>query len=562
MASTSNSKPIDNSREEGSVLTSHFKKTVSLRDWWLIKSDSDNDFQGKRLAVAGFACGEQQALRVFHSAPITKRFDVFTLETADGIIVIFQGFINRQKTIANGFSSQKINHTAEQVFDHFLFGFPPCWEEYAENCFKQSSFSVSPKENDIGNVDNDATKNIIPSSSCTKNAVNLMEDNRAVEAEPSGNHAVDSFERLDDSDSNKRSKKSIGKSKTVPSASLGSITTKNAASEERSTLQGAGMDNSNETSFDHTARIQAKYLVLGLQAASLIRPKISEKMKNQTHVNKDGLNSGITNFSTTSLPQDSEAVLGCINEEEIIRDEAVLSPTVGDSSILEQPSNKFEDITMFSSVQTVGDVNNVSPSATGRGSMDAIPSISGFQKHNRRAGDLDRNKNYKPVSGCSVKQKNKESTSQIDHQDKKRLKKCSYSTHQSELDTPQAMLKSARRLKKPSENLESKEKNEQLSLKRGGSSMKKARRKIFFDTHVTPCTQKSREEKGILFLEFSSLKRSRSGRLLLPTLDFWRNQIPVYDADRNITGIQQELNPPKGSKLDPRKKQKRRPKST
>ncbi|KAF2288719.1 hypothetical protein GH714_011392 [Hevea brasiliensis] len=105
-----------------------FEIKVSLCDWWLIKADKD--FQGKRLAVAGVTSREQQVLRVFHSAPITKRYDVFTLETADGIIVVFQGFINKTRTIENGFPSE--------VFSHFLFGFPPYWEEYAENCFKQA----------------------------------------------------------------------------------------------------------------------------------------------------------------------------------------------------------------------------------------------------------------------------------------------------------------------------------------------------------------------------------------------------------------------------------------
>ncbi|XP_031275953.1 kinetochore-associated protein KNL-2 homolog [Pistacia vera] len=60
-------------------------------------------------------------MRVFTSAPIVKRFDVFTLETADGICIVLKGFINKSRTIENGFSSE--------VFSHFVFGFPTNWEK-------------------------------------------------------------------------------------------------------------------------------------------------------------------------------------------------------------------------------------------------------------------------------------------------------------------------------------------------------------------------------------------------------------------------------------------------
>lgn len=45
-------------------------------------------------------------MRVFSSAPIIKRYDVFTLETADGITVIIKGFINKLRTNENGFPSE------------------------------------------------------------------------------------------------------------------------------------------------------------------------------------------------------------------------------------------------------------------------------------------------------------------------------------------------------------------------------------------------------------------------------------------------------------------------
>lgn len=45
-------------------------------------------------------------MRVFTSAPIVKRYDVFTLETADGIYVVIKGFINKSRTMENGFPSE------------------------------------------------------------------------------------------------------------------------------------------------------------------------------------------------------------------------------------------------------------------------------------------------------------------------------------------------------------------------------------------------------------------------------------------------------------------------
>lgn len=42
---------------------------------------------------------------------------------------------------------------------------------------------------------------------------------------------------------------------------------------------------------------------------------------------------------------------------------------------------------------------------------------------------------------------------------------------------------------------------------------------------------------NILSPESFSGKKSRSGRVLLPTLEFWRNQTVVYDADRKVTGV-------------------------
>ncbi|KAH1216662.1 Kinetochore-associated protein KNL-2 [Glycine max] len=120
------------------IVSSSFRRTVTLYDWWLVIAK--NDFQGKRLAVAGVSSRKDEATRVFVSAAVIKRYDVFSLETADGICVIIRGFINEQRTLENGFSAE--------VFHHFLFGFPPDWERYALDCFKEEPTTDA----DLGSV--------------------------------------------------------------------------------------------------------------------------------------------------------------------------------------------------------------------------------------------------------------------------------------------------------------------------------------------------------------------------------------------------------------------------
>lgn len=104
-----------------SIVSSSLFKSVLLNDWWLEKPAN-----GKGLAVGGFAYLERVGIRVFRSAAISKRHDTVTLETADGISITICNFINSSRTHQNGFDSE--------VCNHFRFGFPYNWEEYAIGC--------------------------------------------------------------------------------------------------------------------------------------------------------------------------------------------------------------------------------------------------------------------------------------------------------------------------------------------------------------------------------------------------------------------------------------------
>ncbi|RZC64301.1 hypothetical protein C5167_007992 [Papaver somniferum] len=62
-----------------------------------------------------------RARRVFSSAPITKKYSLIQLKTADGINTLLGGIINKSRTLENGFSSE--------VRSRFLLGLPYDWED-------------------------------------------------------------------------------------------------------------------------------------------------------------------------------------------------------------------------------------------------------------------------------------------------------------------------------------------------------------------------------------------------------------------------------------------------
>ncbi|KAK6791209.1 hypothetical protein RDI58_010290 [Solanum bulbocastanum] len=86
------------------TLSSSFLKQVYVYDWWLIKVEIGDG--SKRLGVGGFTAKEKPDGRVFHSTTIAKRHDTATLVTVDGITILLSGFINRCRTLQNGFSSE------------------------------------------------------------------------------------------------------------------------------------------------------------------------------------------------------------------------------------------------------------------------------------------------------------------------------------------------------------------------------------------------------------------------------------------------------------------------
>ncbi|KHF98433.1 Inositol 1,4,5-trisphosphate receptor type 3 [Gossypium arboreum] len=87
---------------------------------------------------------------------------------------------------------------------------------------------------------------------------------------------------------------------------------------------------------------------------------------------------------------------------------------------------------------------------------------------------------------------------------------------------------------------------------------KETRKKLDFEEVASSVSRERKGNKSIISPDSLNFKRSRSGRVLLPRMEFWRNQIPVYDQDRRITGIKEEVDDvnSSGSRSNP-KHQKR-----
>ncbi|KFK24709.1 hypothetical protein AALP_AA8G014700 [Arabis alpina] len=88
-------------------------------------------------------------------------------------------------------------------------------------------------------------------------------------------------------------------------------------------------------------------------------------------------------------------------------------------------------------------------------------------------------------------------------------------------------------------------------------SWEKAKRKIDFDLEVTPVKKPKKQNTDADSTGSVGQKRSRSGRKLVSPLEFWRNQVPVYDVGRTLiqvnVGHETNSTPSKGKGSDSRK---------
>ncbi|KAL3536384.1 hypothetical protein ACH5RR_004845 [Cinchona calisaya] len=443
--------PTNPSTSSISTPRSYFQTTVRLNDWWLVKAEKD--IQGKRLAVAGILHREQQALRVFSSAPILKRRDLFNLETADGVWIIIKGLINKARTEENGFPSE--------VFDHFICGFPPYWEKYALNCFEREPSTVG------------AAQSNLDSEKLSPEAGTMVPVTMDFSVLPQKNCENASSEEAEDD--NWKENSSI---KDSP----------------------AGGKNENRSYF---------------------------KSGEATHsVARSQQNSGpVVKFPSTDSPSGDNPALAYMDPEASEKE-----PSPGNSSIehmeaLELSGHGLDDNVTQPLAQSGFEEKSVPPSDQDNMSID---------------GDGKQGQNNE----CIRKRASKvmHSPSEVGGVENKRQRNAGAESENTKAGSSR-VASVAKQIKSCSGCHTT-----GAPLSTGGPAGPE-------ESHVTP---KKKEESSIASPESLSLRRSRSGRLLVPTMQFWRNQRAVYDADRRITGIKDpQLNQPiEGSRSEPQRKKK------
>uniref|UniRef100_A0A1J3CU39 SANTA domain-containing protein n=1 Tax=Noccaea caerulescens TaxID=107243 RepID=A0A1J3CU39_NOCCA len=420
---------------DGASGCSSFQKTVILSDWWLIKCS--NEFEGKRFGVSGTevaASVESRAKRVFTSSPIIKAFDVFTIQASDGICINLRGFLNKERVVKSGF--------LPEISREFIFGFPPCWEQICNNCFR-----------DVNTIPTISHKACFTTLSSCKNTKGNLQDSPA------------------------------------------------ESRRDKSTVTEKNMAESNDKD-DGGDKKTARRKSLRLQSSSGHK----SKLQNATSDGNEGLDKG---KSSDVENDDCET----IDFEDIGRklDEAINTDD-GD-----HPSEGFDKAINI----------EVIPPANGcADNVDHVPSTSATGESEQRKGELK-------VTRASPRSISKD----LDKSSKPGKKGKSKKSGKTLKNVVEPMNRSRSKVKEAVETTLS-----------GG----KTKRKINFDVEVTPDKEEKVQKTNTVSTDSVGQKRSRSGRVLVSPLEFWRDQIPVYDMDRNLTQVKEghgtNSTPSKGKK--------------
>ncbi|KAI8015491.1 hypothetical protein LOK49_LG05G00511 [Camellia lanceoleosa] len=575
MASTSapihpiNDTPTNDSSNPAS--SSYFQKTVCLHDWWLIMAE--NDFQGKRLAVAGLTSREQQAVRVFSSAPILKRYDVFTLETVDGIFVLIKGFINKDRTKENGFPSE--------VFNHFVFGFPPFWEEYAEKClgegFSNEDVSRSTSDHDKLSTDSGSIADFSEETP-NRNKKGISEerhdssDKMDLSSEDSGNmFSTKKQHKLQDGASNESSVEDpkICSSQVVSEMNIGSASTGfdlqnhvtdsfNGVEDEFHVNIGSGISNGGSKGTVERFPLTSKIVVHPGSTAGPVNRDVCDVESDtidpplSLHSDRNTVNSFEVDIAVQPKHLGSCVAISCERKDLSKSDGKGKKRTRGESE-----REGSDNLIILN--------DNVN--------LD-VASIESPLRKRTNVSKVHRCKFTKAVpletSGMNLKSSGERSESpRTNYKDEEKVMLGNVSANLSTIKlslNPEAgkQRKKTNKALKSSiglgdanlkEDLEIGVSKKETNDKKASKSSGKTKRKL---TYESPVSQGGTEKASFISPESLSFKRSRSGRLLLPTLQFWRNQMPIYDKDRQITGIREGeglrgVEPSRGSRSEPQR---------
>lgn len=475
MASASTSAPHHRGNT-ANLPKSHFQQTVCLADWWLVKAE--NDVQGRRLAVAGLTAWGKQAIRVFTSAPILKRYDVCTVETSDGICVILDGLINKARTLENGFPSD--------VFNYFVFGFPPYWKEYDEKFVAKA-----PPSKDISRD-------------------NLLEKlSRQLGSMEGAQPQVDSHDKYSGSqgktEAKGRQKSKKGKSLTVPLPNT-----------SVSGLQKEAYSGGTFSVEDHTAPElpvnDLKNEMKSLSDLSCVGIKVQAVI--DKHVDYSQIRDSGGTQSACHLNKKRRTEEAADNLRKMGRNK--------------KTRTKFDrDV---SSSERVLSHNEV------RVTTRSISSLKMKHMNYKKSAEIS---DGDQEAGCRNNW-NSEDKGVREIKTKSKILKVKNKATESPC-TPAASTKSRRTPASVDTKRDTVSTRKNSLSKKGNASDMETSQKSAPVSKETPKSEKEKVQS--VSPQSCSFNRSRAGRLLMPTLQFWRNQRAVYNADRTITGIYEGMHP-------------------
>ncbi|XP_042023851.1 kinetochore-associated protein KNL-2 homolog isoform X1 [Salvia splendens] len=499
---------------------SYFRRTVCLADWWLV--NSENEVQGRRLAVGGLTDQGKQARREFTSAPILKSYDDFTIETADGICVMLKGFINKDRTLEHGFPSDVNSHcfscllrgiiavshntmiVINLVFNHFVFGFPLYWKEYDEKflCKEPPSKGiVTDKFSEQLSQGLGSIGGAHPQLDCHEKDLGSQ---RRIEAKGRWKGKQD---------------KSLGVQflrKHIVSGLQDESYCGDTCVEGHTApyLPANCLENkvksSSDLSCDGIIKVSADYSQLSDKGGTLLACHLRNKKIKRGADNSRKMDGKKANTNSDWDMSSSEKI-----------------PSLNEVRVVTPSKRKFRVKEMKNQRSTgISDCEKIR--------FNSISSVGFGELESELVVDKE------PVSSNNCNSEDK-GIREIKTRSSTRMAK----TNATELpSTPAVSSKSH-----DSHHTPASADNHRGTLTNGKSSLSEKAKALGKATRqksmpVSKETPKTEKEKGWNASPQScSFRRSRSGRLLMPTLEFWRNQRAIYDTDRTITGFEEGVQP-------------------
>ncbi|XP_071717198.1 uncharacterized protein [Rutidosis leptorrhynchoides] len=473
-ASSINNNNNNDTSSPASPIRSHFRTTVTLQNWWLTNPQSNV----KTLGVAGVTFQHihethiNGAVRCFSSAPIFKRHDIFELETDDGVFVILQGLINKEKSLESGFSLD--------VVRKFIIGFPYNWEEFS---------TISPKEGSAAE-----------SVSIAQDYVKDSTDGHADSVDNPPQHCDSADVILSDKTSTEPIIKAGNNGLCEDSPLTREI---DGSSLEMSPIIRNNVDSS---------RVSKRLGVSSRRMTRSMAKKACNK-KSSSSVHDD-----VSSLEKVT-PFDPKELEGC----DILKMD-------NDNALSNKKAVNVVDHDTSENMKT-----NSTFSGGARNEPNEIPTCSQDMHFKIKSKRKRNDQNAGAAEDSNVVFK------EIDVNDNIRVTRTKKKTYQNTIRSDDVSNKGVDKKNVMNSRTRSKSQSKPTS---GRSRCEHSKRK-HLSSYSTPKSSKVSKE-GFVSANISPLssfggKKSRSGRFIIPTLEFWRNQKLVYDEDRQVCGVQEPM---------------------